>query len=51
MLGRTIYGRQLVEEGDTEKQFFLKTGQEELEKLSSLDVLGLVAAGTREGTS
>ena len=51
MLGWTIYGRPLVEEGDTAKQFFLKTGHEEFQKLSSLDVLGLVDAGTREDTS
>ena len=51
MLGWTIYGRPLVREGDTAKQFFLKTGQEEFEKLSSIDVLGLVDAGTREDTS
>lgn len=34
MLGWTIYGRPLVEEGDTAKQFFLKSGQEEFEKLT-----------------
>ena len=51
MLGWTIYGSPLVEEGDTAKQFFLKPGREEFEKLSSLDVLGLVDAGTREDTS
>ena len=51
MLRWTIYGRPLVEEGDTAKQFFLKTGQEEFEKLRSLDVLGLADAGSREDTS
>ena len=51
MLGWTIYGRPLVKEGDTTKQFFLKTGHEEFEKRSSLDIFGLVNAGTREDTS
>ncbi|XP_068756557.1 uncharacterized protein [Montipora capricornis] len=37
MLGWTVYGRRSV----TEKQFLLTTGQEEFEKLCSLDVLGL----------
>ena len=40
-----------MKEGDTTKQFFLKTGHEEFEKLSSLDILGLVNAGTKEDTS
>lgn len=51
MLGWTIYGRQLAEEGGTEKQFLLKTGQEESEKLCSLDFLGLEDKGTREDTT
>ena len=46
MLGWTIYGRQPVAESVTEKQFLLKTGQEEFEKLCSLDVLGLVDTET-----
>ena len=33
MLGWTIYGQQLVEESGAEKQFFLKIGQEEFERL------------------
>ena len=41
MLGWTVYGRQLLSECGPEKQFLLKTGQEEFEKLCSLDVLGL----------
>lgn len=47
MLGWTIYGRQAVTENCTEKQFFLRSGQEEFEKLCSLDVLGLADADTR----
>ena len=42
MLGWTVYGSRPVTEGVTaEKQFLLRTGQEEFEKLCSLDVLGL----------
>ena len=42
MLGWTVYGSRPVTEGVTaEKQFLLTTGQEEFEKLCSLDVLGL----------
>ena len=41
MLGWTVYGRQLLSECGPEKQFLMKTGQEEFEKLCSLDVLGL----------
>ena len=37
-----------MEESGTEKQFFLKTGQEEFEKLCFLDVLGLADTGTKE---
>ena len=48
MLGWTLYGRQPATESGTEKQFFLKTGQEEFEKLCSLDVLGLADTGTKE---
>ena len=49
MVGWTVYGRQLVEEG-SEKQVFLKTGQEEFAKLCSLDVLGLTDTGATEDT-
>jgi len=42
MLGWTVYGRRPVTESViAEKQFLLTTGQEEFEKLCSLDVLGL----------
>ena len=42
MLGWTVYGRRPVTESVTaEKQFLLTTGQEDFEKLCSLDVLGL----------
>ena len=41
MLRWTVYGRQLLSECGPEKQFLLRTGQEEFEKLCSLDVLGL----------
>lgn len=42
MLGWTVYGRRPVTESVTaEKQFLLTNGQEEFEKLCSLDVLGL----------
>ena len=42
MLGWTVYGSRPVTEGVTaEKQFLLTTGQEEFEKLCSLDVLGI----------
>ena len=37
-----------MEESGAEKQFFLKTGQEEFERLCSLDVLGLADTGTKE---
>ena len=47
MLGWTIYGQQAITENCTEKQFFLRSGQEEFEKLCSLDVLGLADADTR----
>lgn len=40
MLGWTIYGQQPVMESFRE-EFFLQTGQEEFERLCSLDVLGL----------
>ena len=50
MLGWTIYGRQLLSEFGPEKQFLLKTGQEEFEKLCSLDVLGLADTGTKRET-
>ena len=49
MLGWTVYGSRPVTEGVTaEKQFLLTTGQEEFEKLCSLDVLGLKDTGTTE---
>ena len=48
MLGWTIYGRQLMTESGAEKQFFLKSGQEEFEKLCSLDVLGIADRETKE---
>ena len=50
MLGWTGYGQQLVQEEGSEKQFFLKTGQEEFVKLCSLDVLGLTDTGATEDT-
>ena len=49
MHGWTVYRRQLEEEG-SEKQFFLKTDQEEFAKLCWLDVLGLTDTGTTEDT-
>ena len=48
MLDWTIYGRQLMTESGAEKQFFLKSGQEEFEKLCSLDVLGIADRETKE---
>ena len=47
MFGWTVFGRQLVTECGPEKQFLLKTGPEEFEKLCSLDVLGLSDAETK----
>ena len=39
-----------MEEEGSEKQFFLKTGQEEFAKFCSLDVLGLTDTGATEDT-
>lgn len=50
MLGWTVYGRQLLSECGPEKQFLLKTGQEEFEKLCSLEVLGLADKEARGGS-
>ena len=47
MLGWTVYGRQLLSECGPEKQFLMKTGQDEFEKLCSLDVLGLADKAAR----
>ncbi|XP_002734893.1 uncharacterized protein LOC100366659 [Saccoglossus kowalevskii] len=47
MLGWTISGKQSSTESQTEKQFFMKTGYEEFEKLCSLDVLGIRDVGSK----
>ena len=51
MLGWTMYGRQPATEVCPEKQFFLKSGQEEFEQLCSLDVLGLADAVKSKDTT
>lgn len=48
MLGWTIYGRHPGVESGVDKQFLLKTGEEEFEKLCSLDVLGISDTGTKQ---
>ncbi|XP_070537520.1 uncharacterized protein [Ptychodera flava] len=51
MLGWTISGRQSGRESQTEKQFFLRSSQEEFEKLCSLDVLGIKDADIKESAA
>ncbi|XP_070550016.1 uncharacterized protein [Ptychodera flava] len=51
MLGWTISGRQSGRESQTEKQFFLRSSQEEFEKLCSLDVLGIKDIDIKESAA
>ena len=44
----TMLGCQLMTGSGAEKQFFLKSGQEEFERLCSLDVLGIANRETKE---
>ena len=48
MLGWPIYGQHPGVESGVDKQFLLKTGQEEFEKLCSLDVLGIADTGAKQ---